>query len=227
MIIFVSILSYFTLNASQLDLERVDEYKFRSHLRPVFSVMASQNELPLPMSCFNESRKILFGSSIFNIYNIYDDEDNGDYIPAFWAGFVASPNLSLFMQMAHGKWHGENIGSFGPVINFIWGKEKNEYALNIGIHHLRGPNDFRVKDVSLSLIQNTKFKETNFYYGLASHYVNSVIEVENSDKKKTINETIYHFRTGFYKKISFFDMGVELDLSNETIITKYKIVVIL
>ncbi len=227
MIMIISIFCYNNLKAQSLDLSGVAEQNFRTELRPILSIMASQNELPAIMGFYNSSRKLMFSSNIVNFYNIFDGNKNGIYVPAFWGGFVTSPNLSLFMQLSQGQWKGENISSFGPVINFIWGEEEKENVINISINHLRGPDDFRVKDISLSLMKKKKIAENWVYYGIAPHYIKANIKVEDTGINKSINETIYHFRVGFYKKIKFIDMGLEIDLTKETIITKYKLVLIL
>ncbi len=227
MILIVSIFLCNKLKAQNLDLSGVSTQNFREELRPVFSIMASQNELPAIMGFYNSSRKLMFSSSIINYYGIFDGNENGLYIPAFWTGFVTSPNLSLFMQLSQGKWKGENVSSFGPVINFIWGEEEKENVINVSINHLQGPDDFRVKDISLSIIKKKKIGDNWIYYGIAPHYLKANIKVEDTEIKKSINETIYHFRAGFYKKIKFIDMGLEMDLTKETIITKYKLVLIL
>lgn len=226
-VVVISIFFSNILWAQSLDLSDVAEGDLRSHLRPVFSVVASQNELPAKLGFYNEARKLMLGTSVLDLYHIYDGNVNDYYIPAFWMGFVASPNLTLFMQMSQGKWQNENIMTFGPVINFIWGEEPKENVINVSVNHLNGPDDFRMKDISLSFMKKKEFDFLNIYYGVTAHYVNSRIAPQNSDINKTINENIYHLRTGFYKTFKAIDMGIEVDLTKDAIITKYKLVLII
>ena len=223
----ISIFLFTELTAQSIDLSSVQSYEVRQNLRPVLSVMASQHELPAPAGFFNFSRKLVFSTSLYNVYNVFNDSEYGTYIPSFWGGFVASPNLSLFMQIAHGKMQGENIATFGPVINFIWGDEARKNVINLSVIHLRGPDDFKVKDIALTIMKKHQFGDNLFYYGFAPHYLNVNIDVEKTDLKKTINETIYHLRTGFYRNINIFDFGFEMDICQETIITKFNLVAIL
>jgi hypothetical protein len=224
----ISVISIFfteSLKAQNLSLTEVKD--FRGHLRPIFSTMTSQNELPSPMSFFNQSRKLIFAVNPVNLYYLSKEGDFGNYVPAVWGGFVASSNLSLFMQMAQGNWQGENISAFGPVINFIWGKAVKEKVINVSINHLRGPEDFRMKDISIAFLKKWEHDWFSVFYGINAHYINANIHVKESNFKKTINENLYHLRAGISKKIKFIDMGIELDVTTESVITKYQLILII
>jgi len=211
----------------------IPSYKIRNNIRPVLSVMASQHELPATAALFNSARKMVFSAEVYSVYNMYDSEEYGIYIPSLWAGFVASPNLSLFVQMGSGKMQDDNITTFGPVLNFIWGQEAKETVLNIAINHLKGPDHFRVKDISMSLLKKVNLGDNRFVYGISPHYMNAKVKIKDRDIvgerniNKTINETIYHYRAGFYRNINAIDLGVELNLSKNTLITKFNLVFII
>lgn len=189
--------------------------------------MGSQHELPATAAMFNSSQKLVFSAGFYNVYNMTHETEYGLYLPSFWAGFVASPNFSLFIQMASGSMQRETIAAFGPVLNFVWGEEAKETALNIAVNHLKGPKDFRTKDISMSVLKKTSLKKNILIYGLSPHYINAKIDLRDRNLKKSINETIFHIRLGMYRNIQTLDLGFELDLSRETMITKLNMVMIL
>ncbi len=227
-ILVIGIVSIFFMNNSSAQNMRITSpYRVRENIVPILSVINAQNELPCEAEFYNEARKIIVSGSLYSVYNITDNQEAGIYQPAFWIGFVASPNLSLFMQLSHGELAGENINSFGPVFNFIWGKEEKENVLNVSINHMKGPRDFHSKDISLSYMRKHAFDNNNFFYGIAAHYTNAKINNQAESIKQSFNENIYHARLGFYRKINALDCGVELDLSKNTIITKFRVVFII
>ena len=220
MALLISIFLYNGLGAQSIDLSKVNAGEMRDNLRPVFSVLTSHHELPFPAAFYNAGRKVVVSSNLLHGYQVLGDNERGIYLPAFWAGFVTSPNLSLFMQLANGNYQAENISTFGPVINFIWGEEARENVINVSINHLRGPDDFRAKDIALSLAKKIEINRLMLYYGVEAHYIKAVIDVKETDYKKTINETLYHVRTGLYRKIRGVDLGLELSISGESVIGK-------
>ncbi|MFP4548635.1 MAG: hypothetical protein ACLFQM_10935 [Fidelibacterota bacterium] len=221
--LLISIFLFNGLQAQEIDLDEISAGDMRNNLRPVFSVLSCHHELPFAAAFFNSARRIVFSGNILNGYGIFGDDEKGMLMSSFWGGFVASPNLSLFMQLSHGKYQQENIATFGPVINFIWGEATRKNVINVSINHLRGPDDFRAKDIALSLAREKELGSLRIFYGLESHYVNAVIDVKATGIKKSINETLYHLRAGVYKSIMDFDLGIEMSVSQESLIGKLNI----
>lgn len=223
MALLFSIFLFNGLHGQDIDLSKIAAADMRSNLRPVFSILSSHHEMPFSASFYNSDRKVIISSNLAHGFQIFNAKERGLYLPSFWGGFVTSPNLSLFLQLSNGSYQKENISTFGPVINFIWGEEAKENVINVSINHLRGPDDFRAKDIALSLAKKKNINSLVLYYGLEAHYVNTVIDVKSTGYKNTINETLYHLRTGLYKSIRGVDLGIEMSISREMVIGKINI----
>ena len=228
--IVLLILTQFSYSFSNgLDISDTDPSSVRSTLKPIISIIAVEQETPLPLLSFTEEPIVLIGCKFFSIASTNGlSTDIG--FPTFWSGIAISPNFSLGGQIGIAKWKGDNINTTGFSFTLSSGEVDKKNLFSVSISHLYGPDDFHLRNLNATLGRYYKFSKWNLSFAYTAHFFQCKIHVtDNEDQdqnyKKIEKMKINHLRSGIYRDITKnINLGLELDASRTVLMIAFSII---
>jgi len=224
------ILTQFSYSFSNgLDISNVNSSSVRSTLKPITSMIAVEQEAPLPLLSFTEEPTVMIGSKFFSIASINRKSIEIGF-PTFWSGVAISPNFSLGGQMGLAKWKGDNINTTGFSLTTSSGKSDKKNIFSVSVSHLYGPDDFHLRDLNATIGRYYKFSKWNFAFAYTAHFVQCKIHVtDNKDQdqnyKKIEKMKLNYVRLGIYRQFTKkINAGLELDASTSILMIAFSII---
>jgi len=209
-----------TAGSFSLDLNGTAIPDLRAALLPLGSVIATEQTPPSALLGSDQQPLLALGGTLFS-WGLPATTSSTIGYPSIWLAVAVSPNLILGGNLAGFNWLDDNIQSVGPFISTSWGNNQKSINASFNIHHLKGPDDFHLRDIALSLSRTIKYPEWLFAAGYTAHFMQFKVHIKEPQDYRTIkNIDRSFFRLSAFRKLgNSLQIGDELYLSSESIIT--------
>jgi hypothetical protein len=209
-----------TADSFSLDLSGTAIPDLRAALLPLGSVIATEQTPPSPLLGSDQQPLLALGGTLFSWGLPATNSPTMGY-PSVWLAVSVSPNLVLGGNLAGFNWLDDNIQSVGPFISTSWGNNQKFINASFNIHHLKGPDDFHLRDIAFSLSRTIKYPEWLFATGYTAHFMQFKVHVKDPQGYRTIkNIDRGLFRLSAYRRLgNSLQIGDELYLSTKSIMT--------
>lgn len=187
-------LSVADLWAGDLDLTALAKNQIRDRLQTVLPKLSAGLELPaLLLSRPSKSGVLL--TARYDLPDLKAISASLPGIPTFGLAVGITPTISLTGQLGAGRWQGESLNSAGLYVAYLWRKPSRPDQIICGINHVKGPNDFHFRDVSIGYSKLFRFSQWNL--SLAGTIHTTQIGIHISDNLNSLD----NYKTT--KKIEF------------------------
>jgi hypothetical protein len=213
-ILLILILFGITADSFSLDLSDTSPQDLRAALLPIGTVIATEQTPPSPL--VGSSQKPLFAlGGTFYSFGMPVTNSTAPGYPSLWLAISVSPNLTLGGNLAGFNWLDDNIQSVGPFISTSWGNDKKFINATLNIHHLKGPDDFHIRDIAISLSRTIKYSKWLIAAGYTTHFMQFKIHIKESLYNPQGYQTIKNIDQGFLRLSAFRQLGKSLQIGDE------------
>ncbi len=218
-IYYVFILLFFfgkTIYAVNPDLSGIALSEIKNELRPIVDFLVNGYDAPISIFAQNSAKSVILGMK--SEFMFIENNDIDYCIPAFYTGAAINQNLILGLQLGAGSFHGDNLSFYGPFISTNWGDYLKPWITNVSLITLRGPDDFRFRDINIGLGKYFRLPKFECFIGINRHITRCNVNISDSKIHVIKNLSGNFVKTGIYKNISkSIKTGLECSLSPENI----------
>lgn len=209
-----------TADSFSLHLSGTAISDLRAALSPLGTVIVTEQTPPTPLLGSDQPPLLALGGTLLSWGLPATNSPIMGY-PSVWLAVSVSPNLIVGGNLAGFNWLDDNIQSVGPFISTSWGNNQKFINASFNIQHLKGPDDFHVRDIAFSLSQTIKYPIWLFAAGYTAHFMQFKVRVKEPQNYQTIKNIDQGlFRFSAYRQLGkSFQIGDELYLSTESIMT--------
>lgn len=214
--VIIWIVPVLNLNGGNLDFSNYASNEINTALNPTLTFIAFHHQSPLGLSAYSTDPALILSARAASV-----QLETGFGYPVLWAGFTVTPNLKMAANLSSTYWQDDNLQSIGPVLASSWGDRHKSTAVCIAQNHLKGPDDFHLKDIHLTLARIYRSPVWTYACGISTHFLRTSIHITDNDDpaanfKKTANFTIHFLRGGLYwQPGKYIQLGSELGVTRE------------
>jgi len=209
-----------TADSFSLHLSGTAISDLRAALSPLGTVIVTEQTPPTPLLGSDQPPLLALGGTLLSWGLPAINSPIMGY-PSVWLAVSVSPNLIVGGNLAGFNWLDDNIQSVGPFISTSWGNNQKFINASFNIQHLKGPDDFHIRDIAFSLTRTVNYSKWLLAAGYTAHFMQFKVHIKEPPSYQTIkNIDRGFFRLSAYRKLrKSIQIGNELYLSTESIMT--------
>lgn len=191
-----------TITASSLDITNVPIQLVRREMTPLLTVIGIQQEPPSALLFLSAQPSLTVAVKPLTVIKETGESFSSSF-PTFWLAAGVSPNLGIGGHLGFADWRGDDLQTFGLLVDLSWGRSVKNNLMSLAVNHLYGPDDFHTQDINLIYLRYFRSNLIDIAIGWSGHFTKCRITIRdnpNTDLNYSVtkNFDIHQLRAGLY-----------------------------